>query len=168
MTRFRTGLANWGGELASNDLRIRAHSRGLPEALFVARHITRKELKKDQIREGFVHGAEAVASHQQQTLALRWRGAGLCRRAGLALLYSEADRPRLRRAGRRHEFTRRASAPTNEPAAPGEVTYVDQKNKYADAAKKFVEVADRYPRTRPGQVARYYAALSLERTRPLR
>ena len=28
----------------------------------MARHITRKELKKDQICEGFVHGAEAVAS----------------------------------------------------------------------------------------------------------
>jgi hypothetical protein len=33
----------------------------------VAQHrISRKELKKDQIREGFVHGAEAVASHQGQ------------------------------------------------------------------------------------------------------
>ena len=42
------------------------------------------------------------------------------------------------------------------------VTYVDEKNKYGDAAKKFADVAARYPRTRPGQMARYYAALSLE------
>ena len=32
----------------------------------MAQHLTRKELKKDQIREGFVHGAEAVASHPLQ------------------------------------------------------------------------------------------------------
>jgi predicted negative regulator of RcsB-dependent stress response len=50
-----------------------------------------------------------------------------------------------------------------EPAQPGEDTYVDEKNKYTDAEKKFLEVAKQYARTRPGQVARYYAALSEEK-----
>jgi TolA-binding protein len=50
----------------------------------------------------------------------------------------------------------------NEPAQPGELTYVDDKNKYNDAAQKFSDVANRYSRTQPGQVARYYDALSLE------
>jgi hypothetical protein len=58
-------------------------------------------------------------------------------------------------------YQARIRAP-NEPAAPGEITYVDQKNKFTDAAKKFTDVADHFSHTRPGQVARYYAALSLE------
>jgi tetratricopeptide (TPR) repeat protein len=49
----------------------------------------------------------------------------------------------------------------NEPAEPGEVAYADDKNKYQDAAKKFSEVADKYPRTNPGRLARYYAGLCL-------
>ncbi len=129
----------------------------------MARHITRKELKKDQIREGFVHGAEAVASHQQQL----WLYGGLAVLVILAMLgwrfYTQNQTARasaaLADASAIYEARIRAA---NEPAAPGEVTYVDQKNKYADAAKKFAEVAARYPRTRPGQVARYYDALSLE------
>jgi len=40
---------------------------------------------------------------------------------------------------------------------------VDERNKYEDAAKKFASVAQNYSRTRPGQVARYYAALCQER-----
>ena len=51
-----------------------------------------------------------------------------------------------------------------EAADPVEITYVDEKNKYTDAAKKFAAVADRYSRTQPGQQARYYGALSLVRS----
>ena len=56
-------------------------------------------------------------------------------------------------------FQARIRAP-GEPSEPGEVTYVDEKNKSSDAERKFLEVASQYGRTRPGQVARYYAALS--------
>ncbi len=31
----------------------------------MAQHILRKDLKKDEIRESFVHGIESVTSHQQ-------------------------------------------------------------------------------------------------------
>jgi predicted negative regulator of RcsB-dependent stress response len=48
----------------------------------------------------------------------------------------------------------------SEPADPTEVTYVDEKNKFADADKKFREVAANFGRTKPGQMAQYYAALS--------
>jgi TolA-binding protein len=50
-----------------------------------------------------------------------------------------------------------------EPSQPGEHTYTDDKTKFADASKKFADVAAKYPRTRPGQLAKYYEALSLER-----
>jgi predicted negative regulator of RcsB-dependent stress response len=49
----------------------------------------------------------------------------------------------------------------NDFSFPGEVTYVDEKNKYTDSAKQFSDVAGRYARTQPGRMARYYAALSL-------
>jgi TolA-binding protein len=128
----------------------------------VAQHLTRKELKKDQIREGFVHGAEAVASHPLQLWSfgiaalvvviavLGWRFYTQTQTARAAAALADATTV--------YEARIRAA---NEPAAPGEVTYVDQKNKYADAVKKFTDVANRYPHTRPGQVARYYAGLSL-------
>jgi predicted negative regulator of RcsB-dependent stress response len=47
-----------------------------------------------------------------------------------------------------------------EAADPTEVTYVDEKNKFTDADKKFREVAANFGRTKPGQMAQYYAALS--------
>src|SRR5260370_34042037 len=58
-------------------------------------------------------------------------------------------------------FTARIRAP-GEPAEPGEITYVDAKNKFEDAARKFNDIAKSYPRTEPGRLAAYYAALSLE------
>ena len=58
-------------------------------------------------------------------------------------------------------YDARIRAP-NEPAQPGELTYVDEKNKFTDAAQKFSQVAGRYSRTQPGRVARYYDALTLE------
>ena len=128
----------------------------------MAQHITRKELKKDAIREKLVHGAEAVASHQRQFWlyggvaliviigALGWRfySQNQTTRASVAL----SDAMKIYQARIRT---------VNEPAAPEEITYVDEKNKYNDAAKQFADAATRYSRTRPGQLARYYAALSL-------
>lgn len=130
----------------------------------MARHITRKELKKDEIRETLTHGAEAIASHQRQI----WIYGGVALVAVLAVLgwrfYTQKQTARaslaLADAMKIYQARIRTAA---EPAQPDEVTYIDEKNKYGDADKKFMEVANRYPRTRPGQLARYYAALSLER-----
>jgi tetratricopeptide (TPR) repeat protein len=51
----------------------------------------------------------------------------------------------------------------NEAVEAGEVTYFDEKIKYEEAVKKFSNVGNKYPRTNPGRLARYYAALSLTR-----
>ena len=50
-----------------------------------------------------------------------------------------------------------------QPPIPGEVAYADEKMKYSDAEQKFADVTSKYPHTRPGHLADYYAALSLEK-----
>ena len=128
------------------------------------RHITRKELKKDEIRESLTHGAEAIASHQRQI----WTYGGVALLAVIAVLgwrfYTQRQTDKassvLADAMKIYQAPIRTAA---EPAKPDEPSYVDEKNKFGDAAKKFQDVADRYPRTRPGQLARYYVALCQER-----
>jgi predicted negative regulator of RcsB-dependent stress response len=127
----------------------------------VAQHILRKDLKKDEIREKFVHGVESVASHQQAlwivvTAALiaalvvfGWNSYARRQTAKASAALDDAMKifqARIRAAG--------------EPADPVDVTYLDEKNKFTDANKKFLAVAGQYGRTKPGQMARYYAALS--------
>jgi predicted negative regulator of RcsB-dependent stress response len=122
--------------------------------------ISRKDLKKDEFREAFAHGGEAVASHQGMTaiivggvivIALAvfgWRYYAQHQTAQASTAMGEALRifdARIRTVG--------------EQTQPGEITYVDEKNKYEDAAKKFSVIADSYTRTHPGQQARYFDAL---------
>lgn len=127
-------------------------------------HISRKELKKDEIRETLAHGAEAVFSHQR----LVGIAVTLAVVVGLAIVgwrfYSERQTVKASAAldDAMKVYQARIRAP-GEPTEPTEVTYVDERNKYEDAAKKFSSVARNYPRTRPGQVGRYYAALCQER-----
>jgi predicted negative regulator of RcsB-dependent stress response len=127
----------------------------------VAQHISRKDLKTDEIRDTFVHGVESVASHQQ----LLWIVVSAALVVALAVFgWSSYTRRQTAKASAALDdamkiFQARIRAP-GEPAEPGEVTYVDEKNKYTDADRKFLEVANQYGRTRPGQMARYYAALS--------
>lgn len=126
----------------------------------MAQHILRKDLKKDEIRETFVRGAESVASHQQ----LLWVVIGAAIVVALAVFgwnsYTQRQTAKASAAldDAMAVFQARIRAP-GEPAEPGELTYVDEKNKATDAERKFLEVASQYGRTRPGQVARYYAAL---------
>jgi predicted negative regulator of RcsB-dependent stress response len=127
----------------------------------VAQHILRKDLKKDEIREKFVHGVESVASHQQAlwiviTAALvvalavfGWNSYARQQTVKASAALDDAMKifqARIRAAG--------------EPADPVDVTYLDEKNKFTDADKKFLAIAGQYGRTKPGQMARYYAALS--------
>ncbi len=128
----------------------------------MARHISRKELKTDEIRETFTHGAAAVAAHQRLT----WLIGGAALAVLLAVLgwryYSQRQTAAASAelAAAMKVYNARIRTPS-EAAFPDEITYVDEKNKYTDSAKQFSDVAGRYGRTQPGRVARYYAALSL-------
>jgi len=127
----------------------------------VAQHILRKDLKKDEFRDTFVHGVESVASHQQ----LLWIVVTAALVVALAVFgWNSYSRRQTAKAAASLDdamkiFQARIRTP-GEQVEPGEVTYIDEKNKYTDAGKKFKEVANQYGRTKPGQVARYYAALS--------
>src|SRR3989475_4305796 len=48
------------------------------------------------------------------------------------------------------------------PAEPNEPFYLDEPARVQDALQKFTKVADKYPSTNPGKLARYYTALCLE------
>ena len=127
----------------------------------MAQHILRKDLKKDEIREKIVSGVESVASHQQAL----WIVVTAALVVALAVFgwNSYARRQTAKASAALDDamkiFQARIRAP-GEPADPAEVTYLDEKNKFTDAEKKFLVVADQYGRTKPGQMARYYAALS--------
>ena len=127
----------------------------------MAQHILRKDLKKDEIREKLVSGFESVASHQQALwvgvvaalvvvlVVFGWNSYARRQTAKASAALDDAMKifqARIRAAG--------------EPADPVDVTYLDEKNKFTDADKKFLAVANQYGRTKPGQMARYYAALS--------
>jgi predicted negative regulator of RcsB-dependent stress response len=127
----------------------------------VAQHILRKDLKKDEIRDKFVQGVESVASHQQAL----WLVVAAALVVTLAVFgWNTYARRQTAKASAALDdalkiFQARIRAP-GEPADPVDVTYVDEKNKFSDADKKFLSVAGQYGRTKPGQMARYYAALS--------
>ena len=129
----------------------------------MAQHILRKDLKRDEIRDKFVHGVESVASHQQ----MLWIVIAAALVVALAFFgWSSYTRRQTAKASASLDdamqiFQARIRA-SGEPSEPGEVTYVDEKNKFTDSERKFLEVAGQYGRTRPGQVARYYAALAEE------
>jgi hypothetical protein len=130
----------------------------------LTQHISRKELKTDEVRDTLAHGAEAVLSHQRLTLYLLIAAAVVA--LGVFGWKTYSERQTVKASAAFNEamkvFQSRVRAP-GEPTDPGEVSYVDEKNKYNDAAQKFGVVAMKYPRTRPGQLSSYYAALSLER-----
>ena len=130
----------------------------------MVQHLSRKELKKDEIRESFAHGAEAVVSHQQQL----WTVGGVVLVVILAIVgwrfYSQRQTMKasadLDAAMKIYQAQVRDAATPPEQIMPSEVTYQDSTTKYTDAEKQFAAVASRYPHTKPGVEAAYYEALS--------
>jgi predicted negative regulator of RcsB-dependent stress response len=130
----------------------------------LAQHLSRKELKKDEVRETFAHGAEALLSHKQGTtyfllvvliVALAvfgWRAYTNRQAAKAAAAFGSAM----------EVFGAPSGSQPSIPPAPGEPSFKDDNAKFTAAVQKFEDLARKYPRTRPGQLAGYYAGLSLE------
>jgi TolA-binding protein len=131
----------------------------------LAQHISRKELKKDEVRETIAHGAEAVLSHQKATtyilavavviaaLVFGWRAYAQRQTARGSVALDEALKV----------FNASSATDMATPPQPGELTYPNDQAKFTAAVPKFKDVANKYPRTRPGQLARYYAGLCFDR-----
>ena len=104
---------------------------------------------------------KSIASHQQ----LMWTVIGVAIVVALAVFgWSNYTQSQTAKAAAPTDdamktFQAQVSVPGETPT-PDELTYSDEKNKYSDAEKKFLAVASQYGRTRPGEIARYYAALS--------
>jgi len=127
-------------------------------------HISRKELKKDEIRETLAHGAEAVLTHRAATIYI----VSVAVIVALAFFgwktYSERQTVKAMAAYDVAMKSFEAQIRTaGQPPEPGQLVFADDNTKYADAAQKFAAAAAQYPRTRPGQLASYYTALCYEK-----
>jgi predicted negative regulator of RcsB-dependent stress response len=127
----------------------------------LAQHISRKELKKDEVRDTLAHGAETILSHQQLTLYLLILAILVA--LGFYGWRTYTKRQTVKASAAFDAAMKIFQAPVGIPPTPGQITYKEEKNKYADAEKKFSELASNYPRTHAGQIGSYYAALSLEK-----
>jgi hypothetical protein len=127
----------------------------------LAQHISRKELKKDEVRETLAHGAETILSHQQLTLYLLILAIVVA--LGFYGWRTYTERQTVKASAAFDAAMKIFQAPVGVPPTAGQITYTEAKNKYADAEKKFSELASNYPRTHAGQLGNYYAALSLEK-----
>lgn len=128
----------------------------------MADHLSRKELKHDKVRETFEHGAEAVLSHTRiasiALLALIVIAAGYF---GWKI-YSDHQNGEAQVA--LDDAMRIFNAPVvqaGQPTLPGEISYTDQNVRSQEAETKLAAVANKYPHTNSGKLARYYSALCL-------
>jgi predicted negative regulator of RcsB-dependent stress response len=129
----------------------------------VSDHISRKELKQDKIKETIEHGAEAVISHGQFTLIVVILALAAALGYGGWRFY--IDRQTVEASGAFDTGMKAYQgriAPAPDPAEPNEPVYADEPTRVQDALQKFTKVADKYPSTNPGKLARYYSALCLE------
>jgi tetratricopeptide (TPR) repeat protein len=124
-------------------------------------HISRKELKKDTVRDTFAHGADALLTHQSQTLYLII--AAIVVALAVFGWRTYTQRETVKAFAAFDEAMTIFQAPVGTPPAPGVTTYSDQTKKFTEAESKFAAAASKYPRTRAGELSRYYQGLCLEK-----
>ena len=122
----------------------------------MAKHISRQELKTDHVQEALSHKTALIYGVIVALIVaagvIGWRVYSQRQSVKAAAEFSAAT-----------EVFRAPIVAAGQPPQPNEISYSDRAKKYQDALAKFEGVAKHYPRTRPGQLADYYAALCLER-----
>jgi hypothetical protein len=130
----------------------------------VPQHISRKELKSNQVQEALTHGAEAVLSHQ--TIMIYVVVAAVVVGLGIFGWRSYSQHQSVKATAAFGEAMQTFEAPVltaGQKPSPDQITYSQASSKFQDALRKFEDVAKNYPRTHSGQLAHFYAALCLER-----
>lgn len=127
----------------------------------MVQHISRKELKKDEVRDTLAHGAEAVLSHQTFTIFLIVLALAVAAGVYGWRTYSQGQAESA--AAGFNSATTIYQAQVGGAQAPGQLTYASDGQKFTAAEQAFSKVATKYKRTRSGQLAAYYAALSDEK-----
>jgi len=129
----------------------------------VSDHLSRKELKQDKIHDALEHSAEAVYTHKQTSIIVLAVVLLIAAAYGGWSVYHERQ---TAAASAAFDTAMKAYSghigASPDPAEAGEPSYADEAARSNDALQKFTVVADRYPSTHPGKLARYYAALCLE------
>jgi predicted negative regulator of RcsB-dependent stress response len=120
--------------------------------------LTRKELKTDKFALEVEHGVEFVSEHKQQVT--RYAAIGIVALAAIIAVWMFMSY----RAGVREDALRTAlkvqDAQINAPASEAVPSFPTQEQKNKAMQKAFTQVADQYPGTEQGSVARYYLGTS--------
>ena len=127
------------------------------------KHISRQELKTDQVQEALSHGAQAVLSHKKG-LILAIVAVAIAAGAIFGWRFY-TQRQSVKAEAQFNNALVVYEAPVvgpGQPPQPNELTYSDASKKFQDALPQFQQVVKQYPRTRPGQLAKYYSALCQE------
>jgi predicted negative regulator of RcsB-dependent stress response len=128
----------------------------------VSEHISRKELKQDKVRETIEHGAEAVLSHTRlASIAILLVIVAAAGYFGWKI-YSDRQTAQAQSVldDAMKVFNAQILLP-GQPTQPGDISYVDPAQRSHDAEIKLSAVAAKFPSTKPGRLAGYYAALCM-------
>jgi predicted negative regulator of RcsB-dependent stress response len=126
----------------------------------VTEHILRKDLKRDEIRDTMVGTFRAIVTHEK-TVGIT---VGVLAVIALAIFgwKTHSDRQTVKAEALFNVALGVYTGSSQQPVTGQPAPTPTQKD-YVDAEAKFRQLALTYPHTRPGQLAHYYAALSLEK-----
>lgn len=124
------------------------------------KHISRQELKTDQVQEALSHSAEAVLTHKMGLIYLIVAAAIIAGAIFGWRFYAQRQSLKAEAGYNDAMLTYNATVLTPGQQPPtGEMSYSDATKKYQDALKKFEAVSKQYPRTHAGELSQYYSAL---------
>lgn len=127
-------------------------------------HISRRELKKDEFRETLEHGAEVLGTHKKLILQVAvvvvvaacaffgWRYYSGQQNAKASAAFTAAMKL----------YAAQVIPPGQSPPPGVGLTYPSSVTKYTAAEKAMGQVGKQFPHSRYGEMARYYAGVSLD------
>lgn len=126
-------------------------------------HITRRELKKDEFRDTLAQGAEILRTHK----SLIWQVAVVVVvAAGAVFLWKYySGRQNAQASAAFATAMKLYSEPVvtaGQTPTPGQPSYPSDTAKYTAVQEAMGQVAMRFPHSQYGDMARYYAAVSLD------